>query len=325
MAKRKQQQPPTTKPRSQFGGNAPGLLELDRFSTVSLERWRRLSADLDEINDLLYFGIEPQRQRHRDEMLAALQSVPPLSIQFSRWSRLVSYQYSLTPLSAAGSLTNYGGRFNIGTDVDKAMRSPWPALYLAENLETAFREKFQIERGELVDGLTPEELALESTVSFSAVFVDGQMERVFDVGDPKSLEALCKVLRKITLPAEVRTILRRLQLTPQHVYMLRSPRQLQDEILTKNWRGAPVQFGVPAPSQILAGLIYDAGYEGIRYPSTKNGTSCLAVFPSNIASAHSYVELSDSPPEGVSFPRLDIDSAELLCGWELLRARDRPR
>lgn len=325
MTKRRKQQPPATRPRSPYGSNAPGLLELDRFSTASLERWKRLSADLDEINDLLYFGIEPQRQRHREEMLAALQSVPPLSIQFSRWSRLVSYQYSLAPLSAAGSLTNYGGRFNVGTDVDKAMRPPWPALYIAENLETAFREKFQIERGELVDGLTPEELALESTVSFSAVFVDGQIERVFDVGDSKALEALCKVLRKITLPTEVRTILRRLRLPLRHVYMLRSPRQLQNEVLTKNWRGAPVQFGVPAPSQILAGLIYDAGYEAIRYPSSKNGALCLAVFPSNFASAHTYVALSDPPPHGVAFPRLDMDSVDNLCGWELLRATDRPR
>jgi len=280
---------------------------------------------LDEINDLLYFGIEPQRQRHREEMLDALLSVPSLSVQFCRWSRLISYEYSLAPLSAAGSLTTFGGRFNIGTDVDKAMRPPWPALYIGENLETAYREKFQIERGELVDGLTPEELALESTVSFSAVFVDGQIDRVFDVGDPKALEPLCKVLRKIKLPAEVRTILRRLGLPPLTVQMLRSPSRLQDEVLKKNWRSAPVQFGVPAPSQILAGLIYDAGYEAIRYPSSKSGASCLAVFPGNLASANSYVSLSDPAPAEVGFSRLDMDSAEDLCGWEMLRAADRPK
>ncbi len=290
-----------------------------------MDRWKRLSADLDEVNDLLYFGIEPQRQRHREEMRAALQAVPPLSIQFSHWMRLVSYQYSLAPLSAAGSLTTYGGRFNIGMDVDKAMRPPWPALYIAENLETAFREKLQIERGESVDGLTPEELALESTVSFSALFVDGKIERVFDIGDSKALEPLCKVLRKIKLPTEVRTILRRLGLPQTAVHMLRMPSRLQDEVLRKSWRGAPVQFGVPAPSQILAGLIYDGGYEAIRYPSTKSGASCVAVFPANLASANTYIELSDPPPAGVAFPRLDMDSAEHLCGWELLRAADRPR
>jgi len=325
VTKRRQQQPPAAKPRSQIGNLTPGLIELDRFSTASLAHWKRVSADLDELNDLLYYGTEPQRQRHREEMLTALQSVSAPPLQFSRWSRLVSYQYSLMPLSAAGSLRDCGGRFNIGMDVDKAMRSPWPALYIGENFETAYREKFQIERGELVDGLTPEELALESTVSFTAAYVDGHMDRIFDVGDPEALEPLCKVLKKIKLPAEVHTILRRLGLPPMTVHMLRTPNRLQNEVLRKNWRVTPVQFGLPAPSQILAGLIHDAGFEAIRYPSSKSNSACLAVFPGNLDNAKSYVKLSDPAPAEVEFARLDMDTAEHLCGWELLRPADRPR
>jgi hypothetical protein len=71
---RKQSPPirPPVRPSS-----TPGILELDRFSGADLDRWRRLSADLDEYTDILYFGVEPQRQRHKEELRRALAEVPP--------------------------------------------------------------------------------------------------------------------------------------------------------------------------------------------------------------------------------------------------------
>ena len=303
----------------------PGLLELDRFTTADLAHWRRISGDLDELNDLLYYGVEPQRKRHHAEMIEALQSVAPTTLTMTRWARLVSWRHSNDPLSAAGSLTEYGGRFNIGRDVDKSMRSPWPALYIGENLETAFREKFQLDRGECVDGLTPEELALTPGGSFTAVYLDGYLERVFDVDQPRAFDAFCTVLRKMKLPAEVRRIQRRLGIPNSVVYMVYSVGRLRSEALIKNWRGMPVQFGLPALSQILASLMLDAGFEAIRYPSTKGGGSCVAVFPHKLTSDRSYVALSDLPPQEVQHPRLDMNTADDLCGWELLRPGDRPR
>jgi hypothetical protein len=37
----------------------------------------------------------------------------------------------------------------------------WPALYIAEDFETAFREKFQLPCGSLENGLTPQDMALK--------------------------------------------------------------------------------------------------------------------------------------------------------------------
>lgn len=281
-----------------------------------------MSDDLDELNDLLYYGLEPQRQRHHAAMIAALQSVEPMRLTFSRWTRLVPFRYSNDPLSAAGSLTDYGGRFNIGRDVDKAMRAPWPSLYLGENFETAYREKFQLDRDDRVDGLSPEELAL--TPSFSAVCLNGQLERVFDVDHPGAFAGLCAVLRKMKLPAEARRIQRRLGLSSRTVFMVYTVSRLRSEALLKNWRAMPAQFGLPAISQILASLILDAGFEAIRYPSTKGGGSCLAVFPHKLTSSQSYVALSDEPPTELRHARLDIDTANDLCGWEMLRPNQRP-
>lgn len=60
--------------------------------------------------------------------------------------------------------------------MDPGTLNPWPALYLAEDFETAFREKFQMARSDTVDGLTPEELALER-ISHATVFVSGHLHR----------------------------------------------------------------------------------------------------------------------------------------------------
>ena len=257
-------------------------------------------------------------------MIAALQSVPPVQVHLKEWVRNVSFRYSDLPLSAAGSLMGFGGRFNIGTDVEQALHKPWPALYLAEDLETAFREKFQLARDERVDGLTPEDLALVPKDPFATIYINGYLDRVFDLDQKDCLKALCSVLRKIQLPAEARKIQRRLQIPEKAIYMIRTPSHLREEVLEKNWKVSPTQFGLPAVSHILARLILDAGFEGILYPSTKGGGRCLAVFPHNLASDRSHVELANPAPAGVTHTRLDLNSADELCGWELLRPGQRP-
>jgi len=272
VRKSRKQEPPRSRSRGSLADSRLGLLELDRFTNTDITRWKKLSDDLDELNDLLYFGIEPQRQRHHE-----------------------------------------------------TMRAPWPSLYLGENFETAYREKFQLDRGDRVDGLSPEELALNPGNSFTAVCLDGQLNRVFDVDEPGAFDPLCAVLRKIKLPAQVRQLQYRLKIPKHAIFMLRSASQLRTETLQKNWRAMPVQFGLPALSQILGSLILDAGFEAIRYPSTKGSGSCLAVFPHKLSSSQSYVALSDDPPAELRHARLDMDSADELCGWEMLRTNQQPR
>jgi len=302
----------------------PSLIELDRFSSASLELWSRVSADLDQLSDTLHFGTEPERLKYRDDLLGALQccAAPPLS--FERWTRMVTYSYSLSPLSAAGSLTGYGGRFNVGRDVEKT-RQFWPALYIAATHEAAYREYYQLSKGSTTtSGLTPEEMNLETRRSTSTVLLNGHIEKVFNVGDIGALEPVCAILKKIKLPRDVGPLIRRLKMKRNAIAMITSPALMQKAILENNWRIGPVQFGLPSPSQILAELIRSAGYEAIQYPSTKNGDTCVAVFPSNIASDRTFVALSDSGPEEISHLRLDMDTADQLCGWEMLRTEDRP-
>lgn len=302
----------------------PNLLELDRFSEADLERWNKLSKDLDELSAVLYSGLEPQRQRYHEDLIEALRSVPSNPLDFTGWVRLVTLRYTDTPLAATGSLKGWGGRFNVGADVDNTMRAPWPALYIASTHETAYREKFGMAKGDRLDGLSAEELALQQDGSYAAIRLDGHLSEVFDLGQSGALEPVCKVLRKISLPAEAVKLRARLKIPRQQVAMIRSADRLMHEVMVANWRTLPAQFGNPAVSQTLAGLILDAGYEAVRYPSTKGEGECVAVFPHRLASEESFVELADAAPASVQFTRLDLGTADALCGWDALPRRMRP-
>lgn len=290
-----------------------GILELDRFTESSVDKWNEISADLDELNAVLHFNLEPERRRRRPELIAALQLVQPQELELQNWVRIVDYQWTLHPLSAAGSLTFVGGRFNAGQDLDRNTLDPWPALYVAQDHPTAYREKFQLPLGQTVDGLTPEELSLDAGKSHTTVVLSGKLTRIFNMLEAESLGPIARVLGRIQMPDRAEKIKRKLKIKPHDLRMITNGKQLFEMVAIHNWRVLPVQFGLPAPSQILAELIRAADFEAIAYPSSKGGGVCLAIFLDRLASG-SYIELTDKAPAGV-VSRLDETSADLLAGW----------
>jgi hypothetical protein len=291
-----------------------GVLELDRFTNADLERWNKLSATLDYLHNQLHYGFESQRNSLRKELIEALQFTPAIPFDFNRWCRVVSHRYSVVPLSAAGSLFSVGGRFNVGRDIPTDVRAPWPALYLASDSETALREKYGMSRNGNSGGLTREELALMRHDSHTTVMLNGHIEQVFDLTDLKALVPFCKVLSKFKMPHGVDNAMRQLRIDRKKVRVVRTPAQLLKAVMANDWRQWPVQFEVPAHGQILASLVIAAGYEAIRYPSSKSGEHCLAIFPQNIADARTYIELADAPPPEAKITRLDMDTADACIG-----------
>lgn len=303
---------------------ALGIRELERFSQENLSRWNAVSKDLDELHAALYFGVQPEQRRLRAELIAALSQTQPHALPFSRWARVVNYQFSLEPLSAAGSLHAFGGRFNPGADLDAGTLNPWPALYIAEDPETALREKFQLAASGSVDGLTSNELALTRATSYTTLSVGGMVHRVFDMTSAANLVAVAKVLGRVKMPSRAREIQKRLGVKSSDLWMIATGQQLYDAVLTQNWRTLPVQFGLPAPSHTLAELIRAASFEAILFHSTKGSGRCLAVFPDQLASG-SFVALADPAPAAVKHVRLDLDSADELAGWDSLPPQMRLR
>lgn len=158
-------------------GLAPSVQLLERFTAADLETWKRRSRELDELHHVLYHGLEPERLRRRDQLIQALARKPAPPFDFENWVRIVPYRYSNDPLSAAGSVRSIGGRFNIGNDCDESGAAlVFPALYLGDSHETAFREYYQIGSEELqATGLTPEELSLRrSDTSVRRTFIELQ-------------------------------------------------------------------------------------------------------------------------------------------------------
>lgn len=311
-------------PRSVAPSAPRGILELDRFSEASLQQWKTLSEDLDELERTLHFALEPERRRLRPELLAALEGCKGEPFTLEGWVRMVSYPFSLNPLSSAGSLRAYGGRFNAGIDLEPGTLDPWPALYLAEDFQTAFREKFQKRSDELTEGLSPQELALGPQGSHVTVAITGYLTRVFDMTSIAALEPLARVLRRIQMPVRARQLKKKLRFTNYEFSMVQTGKQLYEAVIKQNWRVLPVQFDLPARSQTVAELIRDAGFEGILYQSANGPGKCLAVFPDRLAET-SFIEIIDEPPHAETIRRLDYSTADRLTGWETLPPRARFR
>lgn len=286
-----------------------GLYELDAFTETNLKQWTRASDDLEELQQQLHYGTEPQRNRLRGELLEAIRlSASPVH-HFEDWYRVVSYQFSNTPLSAEGSLVGIGGRFNVGRDlIGVATHPSWPALYLGEDHDTAFFEKYQMKVAETRAGLTPQAFALTPKGSHTAVRVRGQLSAVFRITNPQDLAEVARVLRKVKMPERVRELERRLfgrSARPAHI--ISSPQELFRVLLWENWRVLPMQFDIPARTQVIAELVKAAGFEAILYRSTKGLKNCMAVFVEQLRDG-SFIELQDQAPASVQITRIDAKS-----------------
>jgi RES domain len=298
MRNRRKRTPNQRRESSSDDFGFPSLLELERFGQTSLHQWLGAKRKLDLLQRALYFELEPLRQAQETKLLDALRSRTRSTYEFNGWSRIVDYRYSLEPLSNVGSLKGDGGRFNIGAELSPGTFTPFPALYVAEDYDTAFNERFGRSEKLKARALSSDDLALRSPDSFTQVRLNGSVEQLIDIGDFDALTPFTEVLKDFQVPKVVLRIARQLGLR-QTSWLIRSPSLLQRRLLDRNWRMVPVQFDLPSNSQIFGRLALAAGLHGIVYPSTKQaGKHCMALFTQNWRNSTSFVEVSDPIPEG---------------------------
>jgi RES domain-containing protein len=263
------------------------------------------------LHQALYFGLEKLRQQHSVPLLAALSAQVLNEFELEHWSRIVDYQYSLTPLSVAGSLTSIGGRFNIGHDLNRATFSGFPALYIADSYEAAYLEKFGAP-GSGKARLSGAEFALRSPSSFSQVQIRGRLDQVIDLGNLNSLKPFVDILRGFSMPSDVKRLARQLNLSTVP-WLVRSATILQRQLLHPAWRMLPMQFDLPSNSQIFGRIAEASGIHGILFPSSKDSAHrCLALFPQNWAGSSSFIEVADTAPTSARLIRLDGLSTQLV-------------
>ena len=311
MARRRERRP-EPRPTAALGeGDVPSLLQLEQFTQASLRQWLAAGRALDELQRSVFFGLERQRKAHSEELVEAIRGKLIPGSPFTGWARITDYRYCLEPLSVAGSL-RHGGRFNIGEDIDAAAFPPFPALYIAENYETAYRERFGNEPTQSQPAkLSPDEFALRSPGSFTHVALRGALELVLDASDAAALSPFVAVLRQFVMPREVRVLARQLGMRAPPT-LIRSVTNLQRQMLHPHWRALPVQFALPSNSQVFGRIAAAAGAHGILYPSARNATGhCLALFPQNWPGGASFVEVIDPVPSEARFTRVDGKSTTL--------------
>jgi RES domain-containing protein len=271
---------------------------LDSFTERDLEVWASRTVDLQSYLDRVYFDLERQRAAHYDELCAALRAVSAISLSLDAWVRVTDWRWSLTPLSPAGSLKGIGGRFNIGDDLDRARGQAFPCLYLARDIDTAYREYFGGSLSDRAGKMTLGEFALRRATSFTTFSLRGNIDQVFDLRAHTGLANFARIVSRFDVTKETKAFARKSGL--RQSMLVRTPNQLWKRLLLAPaaWRAEPQMSGIPAPSQIFGRFLRDAGFDAVLYASQRGGSECLAIFPENFGASSSHIEVAGTvPPE----------------------------
>ncbi len=203
MRRRRKQPPPDRHPGPAPESSLPSLEVLEQFTRESLRQWKAAGKNLEALSHSLFFELERHRTEHASELIQAIQGGLKRGYEFSSWARIVDFRYSMQPLSMAGSVARDGGRFNIGGSLNPAAYSKFPALYVAEDFETAYRERNGIDRKKSISGLTADELILRRPGSFTYVELKGNLESFVDITDLDVLKPVAAILGSFKLPKPV--------------------------------------------------------------------------------------------------------------------------
>ncbi len=280
---------------------------LDTFTEQDLDIWSARFIDLQSYADRVYFDLERQRAGRHEELCASLRAVPAITVSVDGWVRVTDWRWNLTPLSPAGSLRGIGGRFNIGSDLDRARGQAFPCLYIAHDVDTAYREYFG---GPLLSHsgqLTLGDLALRRPTSFTTFSLRGTLEQVFDLRQHNGLAAFTRIIARFDVSSDTKAFARKTNVQPRQ--LIATPHQLWKKLLVKpaGWRAEPQVHGIPAASQIFGRFVRDAGFDALIYPSQQGETTCVAVFPENLRSSTSRIEVVGTVPPGATCTVMDKD------------------
>jgi hypothetical protein len=192
----------------------------------------------------------------------------PGNVHFARWlgtrHRLALESDSSVSL---GQHQRHGGRFNIGDDLDRARGQAFPCLYLAHDIDTAYREYFGGSLTDRAGKLTLGEFALRRPISFTTFSLRGSLDQVFDLRERSGLTQFAKIIAQFDVSTDTKAFARRVGLQQRKI--LKTSHQLWKRLLIgpAEWRAEPQMSGIPAASQIFGRFVRDAGFDAVLYRS----------------------------------------------------------
>lgn len=273
--------------RKQAGNQA------EHISYETLFKNRKNANNAQKYHVELFHELQAQRHFNRDSIRLALSSKKGITLSVNNWTRIVEYRYSFEPLSLKGSAQLVGGRFNIGRDVNPN-QAHWHALYIAETEGTAFNEKYpQPTQTGHNEPLTQKELNLITHEnSYSVIKLNGKINNIFELGNPKFTKEFIDIVSKFKVRKSTQDLAKKAGIVPWT--LLHNHESLVNMCMQLNWRTIPYLFDIPSTPQVFGGLIRDAGFSGILYPSSKSTDNCLVLFPDNFDDK-SKVVIKDPP------------------------------
>jgi hypothetical protein len=277
---------------------------LDTFSLEDVQRWKRGQEEFIRFYWDWYSELAFQRAKIMPDIKATLLEASIGPFEFSGYQRAVKYRWSNDPLSVVGSVSDIGGRFNIG-NIDGTKFPVFPALYLGQDRLTSLQELMQV-NPEGVGELTAEEMALTDKASISVVSVYGSLETIIDLDQPQRLKPFVNLIKDFKVSDSILRAGKKLGINANAA---RNVEELMPTLLDHEWRKQPMHVDVPANSQIFGQLVSAAGIEGIKYPSKYTGNKCLVVYPQSFHDPDSFVQLTDAAPAEVKRVRLDSKTA----------------
>lgn len=283
---------------------------LDRFSVEDILKWASFKDKFLRYHWDYYSDLAYRRSKISDKIKQSLLETTQTSFTFQKWQRAIKYKYALEPFSVTGSLIDPGGRFNIG-DINPSQFPPFPALYFATDKETALQELLsqKIVPNREAAGLDPLDFALTTPDSIAVVSLSGSLNSIINLKEPNNLQPFVDLIKDFSIPEWLKKAAN--DIGEQQPELIRNVSKLVDSLLDSNWRLWPMQFDVPASSQIFGQLVSDARIEGILYISKFTGSDCLAVFPQNF-DEESFIQLDDEIPEGIKIHRLDSKTWKVI-------------
>jgi hypothetical protein len=293
---------------SPYGTRGGKEYRLETTRPSEVKRYKQYTAELLKFHWDYYQELAYQRAQIQGRLELALIEGCTHTFAFDGWQRAVKYKYSLNPLNARGSLSDPGGRFNIG-NIKPTNFPVFAALYIAEDKETAFQELLGQGYADSQQ-MSALELALTKKDSISIVEVRGELDQVFDLHEEKNLRSFLNLLKKFALSKSLLKTAAKLR-TPCRV--VKTMRELTHSILVLNWRVFPMWYDVPSNSQLFGQIASSANIQGILYPSKLSGKRCLAIFPQTFKNSSSFVELVEEPLTANVPKRVGASNYEFFC------------
>ncbi|TAK73417.1 MAG: RES domain-containing protein [Gammaproteobacteria bacterium] len=287
---------------------------LDEINPHAIKTWIKRHQKIVDYTAQHHAFFASRRSQVMEKLRRVLRDEQKEYVLDNPWSRIVSQQYSNTPLSTTGSVLSMpGGRFNIGK-IDTERFPQFPALYLAEDMQTAYLESVGLTQNESINGLTTNELAVAG--NFSHFQITGQVAQILDLTKEETLVNFYELIKDIELPIYFRREAKNLGINPP--LPVNSLKQLYDTIFAEDWRFAPMQLDIPANSQILGQIARSAGLEGILYRSVRCRHLSLCLFPDNFKNSESCIEIVGEAADTVIDRRLDKNTYEkfLPTKWD---------